>query len=354
MFFPFFVAPLFFQTETTFKYVKDARFCLGVAKVCVEDKNGEIKYEGRRCDTFDYTGKCILSIKDYDKKIKDEIRRVKGLTEKQPPWYIDPRPCGLFWDGDEIEKLPGVGPKMAKSLHSQDITTIADLKLLTIIDIEEMAIALNDTNLTVRKLVKLKESAEMSHSGACPHVVIDYTKADNPYEARFGDNWMNEIKQVQLLQPYVCVTSLVEYLVEATKKVMQGTLYEGKELFFHDALSLMTAHDTVQWMKEKDYYKYWLLPVLGCNDIVGENKSCYARRPVGNSPELMCLDMSLNKDVRECLRMHVSLTQHLNRDNPLRFSLATPKEISRAMTRLVNPGQSSIVPTEKRIIQDVD
>ena len=90
----FFVAHLFFQTETTFKYVKDARFCLGVAKVCVEDKNGETKYEGRRCDTFDYTGKCILSIKDYNKKIKDGIRRVKGLTGKQPPWYIDPSPCG--------------------------------------------------------------------------------------------------------------------------------------------------------------------------------------------------------------------------------------------------------------------
>ena len=113
---------------------------------------------------------------------------MKGLPGKQPPWYIDPRPRALFWDGDAIEKLPSVGSKIAASLCSQDITTIADLKLLSIIDIEEMAIALNNTNLTVRKLVKLKESAEMSHSGACPHVVIDYTKADNPYEARFGDN----------------------------------------------------------------------------------------------------------------------------------------------------------------------
>ena len=64
--------------------------------------------------------------------------------------------------------------------------------------------------------------------------------------------------------------------------------------------------------------------------------------------------MSLNKDVRECLRMHVSLTQHLDKDNPFRFSLATPKEISRAMTRLVDPGPSGVVPTGKRIIQDVD
>ena len=70
IFFLFFVALLSFQTETTFKYVKDARFCLCVAKVCVEDENGEKKYEGRRCDTFDYTGKYILSIKDYNKKLK--------------------------------------------------------------------------------------------------------------------------------------------------------------------------------------------------------------------------------------------------------------------------------------------
>ena len=63
---------------------------------------------------------------------------------------------------------------------------------------------------------------------------------------------------------------------------MHGALYEGKEFFSHDALSLMTAHDTVEWMKEKDYYRYWLLPVLGCNDIVGEQKNFYAKPPVAN------------------------------------------------------------------------
>ena len=64
--------------------------------------------------------------------------------------------------------------------------------------------------------------------------------------------------------------------------------------------------------------------------------------------------MNLNKDVHEYLCMHVSLTQNLDKDNPLRFSLATPKQMSRTMTRLVNPGQSGVISTEKRIIQDVD
>ena len=221
----------------------------------------------------------------------------------------------MFWDGDEIEKLPGLGSKIAASLHSQDITTIADLKLLSIINIEDIAISRKDTNLTITKLTKLKETSEKSQSGACSHVVVDYTKMENPYEARFGENWIDKIKKVQLLPPYVCVTCLVEHLVNATKKVMCGTLYEGKEFFSHDALSLMTAHDTVEWMKEKDYYRYWLLLMLGCNDIVGEQKNFYAKPPVANSPEHMCLDMSLNKDVCECLCMHVSLTQDLDKDS---------------------------------------
>ena len=83
---------------------------------------------------------------------------MKGLSGKQPPWYIDPRPRGLFWDGDEIEKLQCVGPKIPVSLCSQDITTIADLKLLSIIEIEDIAISLNNTNPTVMKFTKLKKN----------------------------------------------------------------------------------------------------------------------------------------------------------------------------------------------------
>ena len=59
-------------TETTFKYAKDACFCLSVAKVCLLNSDGKEYYEGRRCQTFDYTGKCLLSISDY-KKMDDEV-----------------------------------------------------------------------------------------------------------------------------------------------------------------------------------------------------------------------------------------------------------------------------------------
>ena len=68
----------------------------------------------------------------------------------------------------------------------------------------------------------------------------------------------------------------------------------------------------------------------------------------------MCLDMSLNKDDRECHHMHVSITQHLVKMDPCHFSLSTPKEISRAIKRLLHPSDSGVVPTSVSIIQDVD
>ena len=51
----------------------------------------------------------------------------------------------------------------------------------------------------------------------------------------------------------------------------------------------MTEKCMVLWMKEKDYYKHWILLQLGLNEDIGS----YGGRPVGNSPEYMPWDASL-------------------------------------------------------------
>ena len=223
--------------------------------------------------------------------------------------------------------LPGVGNKIAASLKAIDIKYISGLKILSEIDLQDVKSMMNDPNLTEQKLKGLVNTARQSKKGACPYQIRDLQKEDNPYMARFGENWLNEMKKVQFMQPYICVTELINHMVSATTKVMKGTKYEGKGLFFHDTLSLITAKETVRWMKENDVYKYWIIPELGCNDIVGMNKNCYAKRPVGNSPELMCLDMSLNKDVRKSFQMHVSIAQHLDVSDCQRFSGSSPNQI---------------------------
>jgi hypothetical protein len=51
------------------------------------------------------------------------------------------------------------------------------------------------------------------------------------------------------------------------------------------------------------YYDRWLLPKLGLNE--GTN---FDGRPVGNHPEHMPWDCSLNKDVDDCVAYHVTIT----------------------------------------------
>ena len=58
----------------------------------------------------------------------------------------------------------------------------------------------------------------------------------------------------------------------------------------------------------------------------------YAGRPVGNSPEFMPLDNSLNRDILHSLRFHCVLSRFVidgegtdEEENNMRFSFYTPK-----------------------------
>ena len=109
----------------------------------------------------------------------------------------------------------------------------------------------------------------------------------------------------------------------------------------------MTAKTTVEWMKREGYYKRWLIPQLGCNE-----GTVYKYRPVGNSPEFMPLDMSLNNDIQISLSLHCAITAHLPDDDPRKFSMGTPNTIVRGIERLWGTGGN--VPSSRRIIQDCD
>ena len=67
-----------------------------------------------------------------------------------------------------------------------------------------------------------------------------------------------------------------------------------------------------------------------------QDREPYARQPVGNSPDFMPLDNSLNKDILHSLRFHCILSRFLlekegidKEESNMRFSYYTPKETSR-------------------------
>jgi hypothetical protein len=125
---------------------------------------------------------------------------------------------------------------------------------------------------------------------------------------------------------------MIEHMVEETQKVTKGTNHEGHGKFYHDVLTLMTCKKSIRNMKDRDYFKHWILPLEGLQHGTRYNESI-----PGDIPELMPLDETLNMDIHASARFHVAITAYLPDGDPIKYSFSTPKEISRAHLRLVHP-----------------
>ena len=212
-----------------------------------------------------------------------------------------------------------------------------------------------------------KYSTILSQSiGNCPTELelIDHRKSNNPYQSKFGDVWEHHIRKSPILHNTTPVSDLIIHMAKCTTEAMKGSVFEGKGLFYHDALSQLTEKETIAWMKlhkyeGRTYHSMWITPVLGCNDTV-ENKDgkilkYYAHSPVGNMPELMRLDNSLNQDVHANVAINVSATSFLPESDPRKFSLSTPKKILSAYKRVYCPTMDcSSVLSSNRIVQDLN
>ena len=80
-------------------------------------------------------------------------------------------------------------------------------------------------------------------------------------------------------------------------------------------------------MKENNYFHRWFLPMYGLQD-----GTPYDGRPVGNIPEFMPLDHSLNIDILHSLCFHCVLSRFLldregtyEEERNMRFSFSTEK-----------------------------
>jgi hypothetical protein len=63
-----------------------------------------------------------------------------------------------------------------------------------------------------------------------------------------------------MLSGNVCITELVEHIYLHSKEAFRGTIHADNWYFWHNALSLITAKETILWKQEKSIYKHWLLP----------------------------------------------------------------------------------------------
>ena len=68
-------------------------------------------------------------------------------------------------------------------------------------------------------------------------------------------------------------------MMKEAENLIKGSVHEENFFIVHDALVLMTAKETIQWMKEKNYFHRWFLPMNGL-----QYGTPYSGSPVGNSP----------------------------------------------------------------------
>ena len=71
-------------------------------------------------------------------------------------------------------------------------------------------------------------------------------------------------------------------MMKEAENLMKGSVHEDDLFIFHDDILLMTAEETIKWMKKNNYFHLWLLTMNGLQD-----GTPYARRPIGNIHEFM-------------------------------------------------------------------
>jgi hypothetical protein len=99
------------DTKLHCKYTKEGRFCFGGSAVELSD--GTIEW--RRCETFDYSAKNLITITTEEKMIAEEIKRVRGLkTDGQWVEKRSPLP-GQLYKNDSVMTMGNIAEKQQTS-----------------------------------------------------------------------------------------------------------------------------------------------------------------------------------------------------------------------------------------------
>ena len=330
------------------KYEKESRMGLGCAMVTPLDAdNHPLPAEGRRCRLFDYTSKVLVSISDGKKMIANEIRRVKTCSSRTTKWIDRTASDGKVYCDDSITNLKNCGTQTKKKLLTIKISLVSDLQAIEDPDNFEL-----DNSIGRKAFKNLWQHAKEAETESRP-LPIDHRKSTNPYESKYGNDWMKMMRKSPTFSNSVLITDYISHMMEESRRVMAGTKHQEDWKVYHDALSLMTAKETKQWMQQKGYLERWILPSDDLYENMKDLKGKYGNNPIGNSPEFMPWDAHLNADVHSSIDYHCLVSKHLDKDDPRKFDASTPKNMMKAYERLLQPGEDGVVPTSKRICQDV-
>ena len=187
-----------------------------------------------------------------DKLQETEIADAKKKGGK--PWLESMRVPDVIYRNDDVDELDGIGIKTKERLNQVGIVLVSDLMNLDDARIEFISSA-SGSSLKADKLKAFRTLSLEALNEDAPALPKDHSQEPNPYESMYGDQWKSIIDQKALVG-MVCVSKLIDHMFEQTKRMVGSDDY----WVAHDALSVMTAKESVKYMKDNHYYEHWVKP----------------------------------------------------------------------------------------------
>lgn len=147
------------------------------------------------------------------------------IESNRPPIFAN------IFEEDDLLAVPRLGQAAAAKLNKLGITRVSNLTDLPDISFADLCA------LGIQSFTNILNSADFSLPGASVFIVTDYWKTDNPYLAKYGDEWETKTSCTVSLFLFVCITTMIKYILKKYVRVMHMTRYEDDWFSYHDALS---------------------------------------------------------------------------------------------------------------------
>ena len=69
--------------------------------------------------------------------------------------------------------------------------------------------------------------------------IKDHRKSKNPYFSRYGDRWVEKLKQSYSMLEFFCITDLIRFMMKEAENLIKGSVHEDEFFIIHDALQLI-------------------------------------------------------------------------------------------------------------------
>lgn len=165
------------------------------------------------------------------------------------------------------------------------------------------------------------------------------------YKKRYPEDWYVRVRAV-VEKNYLPINAYIDHIWAESKAVYFGTIYEKCFSIYHDHLTLFWAKETVDYMKKIGMWRHVIKIHASASTTVS---SYYIESVPGNSPEnARALDSYGIADLEAAIPNMVALTSRLENDDPLKFSVGTPKLTASTLKRCWE-----VSPTSERVVQDI-